>query len=198
MPNEPMNDPRRIWQNQPKGPFKMSVDEIRRKSDWFQTKARLGATFSIVMGLALSIPFARASAQAGEMFLRIGWGVLCPGAIYFAYQSYKWIWPKTSPPEAPVSTSLEFYRNELEKRRDYGRHIWVRSGLTFCFLGLGLIVIPQLIKVLATPRLLVNALPVFVLLAIWLAIFFPVQKREQQKLEQEIEELRRFEKDNRG
>src|ERR1039458_3443638 len=41
MPSEfPMNDPRNIWQNQPTEPFKMSADELRRKAQQRQRKAR--------------------------------------------------------------------------------------------------------------------------------------------------------------
>jgi hypothetical protein len=97
-----------------------------------------------------------------------------------------------------VSTTLQSYRSELEKRRDYGRHIWRRAGLTFCFLGAALVLAPGLIKSIEDPRLLVNAAPVFVLLAIWLAVFFPMRRRNQQRLRQEIEELRVFEAENRA
>jgi Na+/melibiose symporter-like transporter len=58
--------------------------------------------------------------------------------------------------------------------------------------------VPELIKSLGAPRLALNVLPVFVILAIWFAIFFPLRKRSQQKLQQEIEELRVFEGENRS
>jgi len=61
-----------------------------------------------------------------------------------------------------------------------------------------LIIVPELIKSLGAPRLALNVLPVSVLLAIWLAIFFPLRKRRQQKLQQEIEQLRDFEREDRS
>ena len=87
-------------------------------------------------------------------------------------------------------------QKELEKQRDYSIHVWRRAGLTFCFLGLAMIVVPELIHALAAPRLLLNVMPVLVLLAVWVAIFIPKRKRNLRKLQQEIDGLRLFEREN--
>ncbi len=199
MPNEfPMNDPRKIWQNQPTEPFKMSANELRHKAQQRRRKARFEALYSILIGIVLCAFFAWTFATAHELVLQIGFGLLSLWCLYFGYQTYKWIWPGPLEPDATLSTTLQSYRSELEKRRDFTRHIWRRGGLTFCFLGLALIIVPELIKSLGAPRLALNVLPVCVLLAIWFAIFFPQRKRRLQKLQQDIEELRVFEKENRG
>jgi hypothetical protein len=52
--------------------------------------------------------------------------------------------------------------------------------------------------VLGAPRLLVNAVPLFVLLAIWLAVFSPLRKRQQRRLQREIDELKMLETENRS
>jgi hypothetical protein len=195
MPDEfPMNDPRKIWQNQPTEAIKMSLDEIRRKAQKLQMKARLAALAWFVMGLLLCVFFARSSVKADAVVTRIGFGMLSLWGAYGAYQGYKWIWPGTLAADATLSTSLNFYRKELERRHDYVQHIWRRAGLTFCFAGLAVVIVPPLISVLRTPRLLVNAVPFFVLLAIWLAVFFPMRKRQQRRLQQEIDELNALEK----
>jgi len=197
MPSEfPMNDPRNIWQNQPTEPFKMSADQLRHKAQQRQRKARFEALFSIIVGLTLCVFFARTLVTADELLLRTGLGLLSLWCLYSAYQAYKWIWPGRLEPDATLSTTLQSYRLELEKRRDYTRHLWRKAGLTFCFLGLALIIVPGLIKALGDPRLALNVLPVCVLLAIWLAIFFPMRKRRQQKLQHEIDELDTFERES--
>ena len=142
--------------------------------------------------------FARSFARVQEVVPRIGWGVLSLWGLYHVYQAYKWIWPGRLAADATLSTSLDFYRRELERKRDYGRHIWRRSGLAFCFAGLALIVIPALIKALETPRLLPNAVPFFVLLVIWFVVFFSMRKRNQQKLQREIDELKALEGESRS
>ena len=138
-----------------------------------------------------------AFARAHELAPRIGFGVLSLWGIYFAYQACKRIWQGRLAPDATLNTTLQSYRSELEKRLDYAQHIW-RRALMFCFLGIALVIVPALIKSLDAPRLLVNFVPFFVLLAIWCAIFFPMRKRNQRKLQQEIEELRVFERENRS
>ena len=200
MPNEfPMKDPRNIWQNQPTEKFQMSEEDIRRKAQKLHSKARLAALGWMVMGLLLSVGFGRSAAMAHDWLPRIGWGMLSLWGIYGAYQAYRWIWPGRLPSDAATSTSLEFYRNELEKQRDYGRHIWRRAGLTFCFLGLAIVLVPPLIhEWLIAPRGVLKAAPFFVLLTIWFAVFFPLKRRQQRKLQEDIDELRGFERESRS
>jgi len=189
-----MNDPRTIWQNQPKEPFRMSVDEMRLRAQRFQMKARFKVVYSITIGLSICVFFGWNCIRAQEVLSRMGFGLLSVCGIYFGYQAYKWIWPSDLPPDSPVSTSIEFYRSELERRRDYSLHGWRRSGLTFCFLGLAMALAPGLIDSLHNPRLLVNTVPFFALLTVWFVAFLYLKKRGQNKLQREIDELRTFER----
>jgi hypothetical protein len=190
MPDEfPHEDPKQIWQNQPTEAMQMSLEEIRRKAHQFHNKARLKALTAIVIGIALCGVFAGTSAKAQYMLLRIGWGVLSLWGIYGAYQAYKWIWPSGLAEDATLGTSRDFYRRELERRRDYGRYIWRRSGLWLCFVGLAFVVLPALIAALKAPRLLLNAVPFFVLLAGWIVAFVYIRKRERTNLQREIDAL---------
>ena len=196
MPSEfPMNDPRNIWKDQPTEAFKMSADELRRKAQQRERKSRFEAAYSIIIGLILFVFFAWTFARAHELAPRIGFGVLSLWGIYFAYQACKRIWQGRLAPDATLNTTLQSYRSELEKRRDYGRHIWRRAGLTFGVLGVAMIIVPALIGVAGHPR---DTLPFFVLLAIWLAVILRLRKRNRGKLQQEIEELRALERENRS
>lgn len=198
MPNElPGNDPKRIWQDQPTERIKMSLDEIRRRAHRLYAKARMAAIAWIGIGMFLSAAFGRSSAQAREMLPRIGWGVLSLWGLYGAWQAYQWIWPGRLAGDATLATSLDFYRKELERQRDYGRQIWRRSGVAVAFLGLALVVAPGMIQVVETPRLLPNAAPFLVLLAVWLVSFLVLRARKQQDLQREIDELKAMERENR-
>ena len=172
----------------------MSADEMRLRARRFQTKARFQVVYSITAGLSICVFFAWNSVKFHEVLSRVGFGLLSVWGLYAAYQAYKWIWPGNLPPDAPVSTSIEFYRSELERRRDYRLHVWRRLGLTFCFLGLALALAPAFIASRDNPRILLNGLPFFVLLAIWFVAFFFGKKRGRNKLQQEIDELRTFER----
>ncbi len=198
MPDEfPMTNSKELWQNQPTEPIRMPPDEIRRKAKKVQIKRRIAALASIAIGLFIFVVFARNFVRVQEVVPRIGWGILSLWGLYGVYQAYKWIWPGTLAPTAGVSTSLDVYRKELERMRDHGRHIWRRSGLPFCFLGLALIVLPTMINALQTPRLLMNTVPFFTLLAIWFVVFFFAGKRRMQKLQRQIDELNALERDTR-
>ena len=185
----PRKDSREIWQSQSTETFKMPLEQLRRKAEERRSKARFEALVSIVIGLALCIFFAWTFATAHDLTVRLGFAVLTVWCLYVPYQAYKWIWPVRPEPDLTPTTTLQSYKNLLQKRRDYVRHVWRRAGLTFCFLGLALIIVPELIKALASPRLALNVLPVLVVLVIWCALFFPQMKRRLRKLEQEIREL---------
>jgi lipopolysaccharide export LptBFGC system permease protein LptF len=199
MPDEsPMNDPQKIWQDQPTEAMKMSLDEIRRKAQRLRTKGRLAALLTIVIGLVLCVFFALTASRPQEVVSRIGWGMLSLWGLYAAYQAYRWTWPGTLAADATLSTSLDFYRRELERRHDYARHVWRRAGLTFCFAGLALVVLPALIGAFRTPRLLLNVVPLFVLLIIWFVVFFSMRRRNQRRLRREIDELKMLGGENRS
>lgn len=197
MPSEfPMQDPQNIWKNQPTEAFKMSTDQLRFKAKQNQTKSRLEALLQIAIGIFLSIFFAWDCAKEHNGLGRLGLGILSLWGLYAAWQAYRGIWPGKLGPDATAITSLEFYRSELEKRRDFVMHVWRRAGLTYCFLGLALIVLPELIRSFAAPRLLLNVAPVLMLLVLWVAIFIPMRKRKQRNLQLEIDGLKLFEREN--
>ena len=196
MPNE-LNDPRNIWQNQPTEPFKMPATDLRRKALELQSKARFAALFTIIIGIICCVVFAWSFARAHAALARMGWALTSLCMIYAAYHVYKWTWPGNLPEEAPINTCLEFYRRELERQRDYS-HRWWRSGLpVLTLLGVVMAAVGTGARN-APPHPLLNALPFFVLLAIWaVAFFFLKKKRGPQDLQREIEELRAFERENR-
>jgi hypothetical protein len=198
MPSDfPMKDPQKIWQNQPTEPLKISASDLRRKALERQSKARFEALSTIIIGITLCVVFAWSFARAHEMLARMGWGLLSLCGIYAAYHAYKWIWPRNLPEEAPISTCLEFYRRELERRRDY-LHRWWRSGLPlFLLLGMAMAGVGTGARN-APPHPLLNALPFLLVLAIWaVAFLFMRKKLGRENLQQEIEELRAFERENR-
>ncbi len=178
----------------------MSADQLRRKAEQRQRRSRFEAVYTAIIGLVFFLYAAWAFAHIHEVVPRMGWGLLSLWSIYLAYRSYKWFWQERPVPDATLSTTLESYRIALEKQRDYAHHAWRKAGLSFCFLGMAMVVAPPLIKSIEAPQLLLLLKfgPLFVLLALWCATFFTRMKRQQQKLQQEIEELRVFESENRG
>lgn len=97
------------------------------------------------------------------------------------------------PQNPPPSACVTFYRRELERRRDYLRHRWWKSGLPLLALG-----IPMVILGTGSPGPPLhpwrNALPFLLVLATWVVTFFAVKKKlGRENLQQEIEDLRALE-----
>ena len=170
----------------------MSAEQLRHKAQQRERKSRFEAVYSTIIGLALFVFFAWGCARTHELIPRIGFGVLSLWCAYFAYKSGKGILRQPLSPDATLDITARSYRTELEKRHDFGRRVWLM--LAPVFLGMAMVIGPAAIQSLYTPRLLLNLAPLFALLALWLAIFIPKRRRGQQKLQQEIEQLRAFER----
>ena len=184
-----MDDPKQIWQNQPTEPLKMSSDVIRRRAQEFQRKRRLAALAQMAVGVFLFVSFGRMFVRIDEVVSRAGWAILSLWSVYAAFQAYRWVWPGRLDADAAPQTSLTYYRQELERSRDYELNVWRRTGLSWCFLGLGLALTPVLVKASESPRTLINAAPFFILLSIWFVLFFFLRGRKRRKLQREIDEL---------
>jgi hypothetical protein len=201
------NDLQSVWRNQPTEAYKMSADKLRRKAEHFDRKARSAVLFSAAIAILLFLWFGWGFlsyqkfqtfglGQFGTWITRLGFGVLSLWSLFVGYKTYKVFWPKATAYDAGLKTTLQSYRQLLERRRDYSQNIWLRSGLIFCFVGIAMVVAPMMVLDISTPlRLLADLSPIFALLILWLAIFIPARRRRQRRLQQEIDQLRAFESD---
>lgn len=199
MPSDfPMKDPQKIWQNQPAEPLKMSANDLRRKALDRKSKARFAARFTIIIGIVCCVLFTWSIVRAHTLLARMGFGLVSLCMVYAAYHAYKWTWPQNFPEGAPIHTCIEFYRRELERERDYNRRWW-RSGLPLLtLLGVAMAAVGTGARDAALQHPLLNALPFLLVLAVWAVAFFLVRKKHgRENLQQEIEELRAFERENR-
>lgn len=203
------NDPQNLWQSQPTEAFKMSADTLRLKAQRMERNARLAGRGTAALAVALflwfgwgflSFPEAYQSFHLGPVgfwTMRLGLGLLSLWAVYGGFKAYKILWPNPATTDGDLKTTLQSYLQQLEKRRDYSQNIWLRSGLIFCFLGIAMVVTPLVIRDIASPlQMLLNLGPVAALFILWLAIFLPIRNRRQRKLQQEIDQLRAFEREH--
>lgn len=207
MPSEfPRHDPQNVWQNQPTEVFKMSLENLRRKADRLDRKARWVVFLSAALAAFLFPWFGWAFLSFPEKFqafhldrfgawsTRLGFAVISLWGLYNVYETFKVFWPNPAASDAGLTTTLHSYRLQLEKRRDYAQKVWLRSGLLVCFLGVAMVLIPALVRDIATPLRLVTHLgPIFALLILWLAFFIPGRKRKLRQLQVEIDQLQAFE-----
>ncbi len=207
MPSEfPMNDPQNIWQKQPTEAFKMSADQLRLKAQKRQKGARSQVLRDAIIGPILSVFFACNLIKVNHVWwgvghplslwsTRMGLGLLSLWGLALPFLLYKWVWPARLAPDAPLGNTLQWYRSQLEKGLDFDRHVWL--VLMPFFVGITLTGVPALISSLGNSReFMLNSLPFFVLLAIWLPIFLYLRKRRRGRRQKEIEQLRAFEREN--
>jgi hypothetical protein len=98
------------------------------------------------------------------------------------------IWRRNaSPPDAVAAAGAEYYRKELERRRDHLRNPWLWHGPLFLACAV-------LVAILAAETCrgyqdLRNVLPLVVLLAVWTGYGVWRRRRQARELQQEIDEM---------
>jgi hypothetical protein len=93
----------------------------------------------------------------------------------------------TSLRDGVAVTCLEYYRLELERRRNHLRNVWLwhRPGLLACVILIG--VLTGRANITFQP--LGNALPLIVLLAAWVGFNFWRRRLQARSIQREIDEL---------
>ena len=106
--------------------------------------------------------------------------------------------------EASKNQMLERLSTLIQRLKPLDRQIilsyleGMSASATSEITGLAILFVwPNLMPSIRTPRLLLNWAPLFALAAIWLAIFIPSRRRQHQRLEKEIEQLRTLEREYR-
>ena len=100
------------------------------------------------------------------------------------------------PGDAALSTGLEFYRREIERRRYLLRRVLLWS-FGPVLLAIGTFIL-ALAKIGVRDRgIFPNAMPFMALVVIWIAAYFVIRMREQRELQREIGESDDIERENR-
>lgn len=196
MGNEPpTNDPMNIWQSQPTEPSKMTLEEIRRKAQELQTKTRREFLANAAMSLALIAFCAWSFAKSNSGVQRTGFALAIAWSVIAQHPGYRRMRSATLAGDAALASSLEFYRRELERRRDQFRQPW-RWFLGPILIAIGSFLLPAVMGVIRNPDLFPNMVPFLVLFSVWIAIFFTKTNREVRRLQREIDELNALEREN--
>ncbi len=183
-------DPGAVWRDQPEETTAMNLEQmLKRRTDELSSSTR----WEILMSLGAALLF------AGVMALRfapgpgrlqeIGLAAFLVWAAITVYRFRGRIWRGDSPrPDTVAVSGLEYYRKELERRRDHLRNEWLWHGPLFLAC---LILVPTLIGTafpgFARER---RVLPLVVLLAVWTGFSIRRRYRQAKEFQREIDELR--------
>ena len=174
----------------------MSIEEIRRKAQRFLSKRRrdnaIGLAFSIIVIVFCMIAVLSATLLVARIvagFVMIVMTVRLINTIYFSYRRYGTVWPAIRiGPEVALTTCLDFYRNELERQREFARQPTWQLAVTLFITG-------WLTRdaLLNTSRDLFRvALPFVLLAAALLIVLLAVRKFEARRVESELAALDKF------
>ena len=196
MPNDSStNDPRTIWQNQPTEPSKMTLIMIRHKTQQLQEKTRrellsqLSGSLVMVGFYGVGIWWIHGVVLRAAFALAIVWTLA--GLYFFDREKVS----NAAQSEVSLSTSLESYRREVERR-----HYLSGRFLLWTFAPI-LPAIAALTTFLLTigwhhHGFLRASIPFFSLLGLWFVLLFLQRMRQQRDLQREIEQLNEIERSN--
>lgn len=190
MPDERKGaDPRSAWRNQPVEKLEVSLQHfVRRRALELSTRTRTDIITSIAAALfVLGFMIWRLNA-AQDRLQQLGLALVVVWVAVTIYRFRKRIWRSVGlPPELIASTSLDYYRRELQARRDHLRNTWLWQGPLL--LALVLLCIILFGKAMPQPGRLLNVLPFLIMLAVWVAFGIAARRHQDRELQREIEEI---------
>jgi hypothetical protein len=117
------DDMRDLWQNQELDAVTITLPEIRRRADRFRRRIQARNLREYTVGIVVI------ALQMAMLWRSRGWYLAAPilliaGSAYVLYQIHKRASGRTTPTDAGLRASVEFYRQELERQRDALRAVW--------------------------------------------------------------------------
>jgi Flp pilus assembly protein TadB len=183
-------DPGAVWRGQPEETTAMNLEQMmKRRADELSSRTRWEILMSLGAALFFAGVMALPFAPGRGRFQEIGFAALLAWAVITVYRFRGRIWGGDSErADAVAVAGLEFYRKELERRRDHLRNEWVWHGPLFLAF---LMLIPTLIGI-AFPGVarVRSVLPLVVVLAAWTGFSVRRRYRQAKEFQREIEELK--------
>jgi hypothetical protein len=121
---EVQNPAQKLWQDQPVEGIKMSAEEIRKRAGKFERKIRWRNRRESVGCLIVSGLFAYFLVDTHEFLFRIAYGLFIAAMIWIAIQLHRKGSVQSLPAGLEASSSLQFFRKELERQRDAVKNVW--------------------------------------------------------------------------
>jgi hypothetical protein len=176
-----------IWRDQPKEELAVNLEQIvNRRTEELSSSTRS----EIVMSMGAALLFVGVMiwrfAPTYERLQEVGFGAVIAWVVISLYRFRRRIWVRRpSRPDAAAATCLEYYRKELERRRDHLRNPWLWHGPMFlaCMILIAILIRGKAFQPVR------NVLPLFVLLAAWTGFGVWRRYRQAKELQREIDEI---------
>ena len=194
------HDPRTIWQNQPTEPSAMTLEKIRQKVRELHAKTRRQLLGNLVVPLIVVAFYGFGIKHFHHPVLRSAFAFAIAWSLAGLYFLNRGMWSAMLPGDAAVSTGLESYRREVERRRSLsGRFmLWGFGPVVFAVATLIMLILNLGIgSGMSLRETLLKMTPFLTLLVIWLVAVFVIRMRQQRELHREIDQLNDIERANK-
>jgi hypothetical protein len=186
------NDPKKLWQNQPREERIMTLEMIHKKTQMLRARARRELLGNVVTTL-LSVAIAWFGfLHTHDLGFRSAFAASVPWAVLGLYLVHRGMWSAPSPERSPLMTGLEFYRREIDRRRSLlGRLLQWSLGPILLSLGSLILVLTGWTLSVGKPGAVI---PFTTLAVIWLVAVFVLRSRDQRELKKEVDQLNQIER----
>lgn len=171
----------------------MTLEKIRQKVRELHAKTRRQLLGNLVVPLVAVAFYGFGMKQIPALqpvfAMVIAWSL---AGLYFLNRG---MWSAAMPGDAALSTGLEFYRREVERRRYLFRRLLMWS-FGPVLLALATLIFSAVELGILNRSTFPKAMPFLTLVAVWIAGYFVMRMREQRELQREIEELKEIERAN--
>jgi len=174
----------------------MTLEKIRRKVRELHAKTRRELLGNIAAPLAVVVFSGLGAAIFDDPPQRTAFALALAWALAGQYFLHRGMWSATLPGDAALTTGLEFYRREIERRRHLFRRL-LQWGFGPVLLAIGTFILAIVKMGVRDRRVFPNSMPFMTLVVIWIAAYFVIRMREQRELQREIDQLNDIERENR-
>jgi hypothetical protein len=186
---EQTSDPGGIWRDQPDEKLPVDLKQIvERRTEQLSSSTRWEILGSIAATLFLVGVMAWRLEIAHEGLLEFGFAAALAWVVISLYWFRRRIWRRdSSRRDAIAATGQEFYRAQLQRRRDHLRNEWVWHGPLFLAAVIFVAVLAG--KTNIAFRSLRSVVPLLLLLVAWTGFGIWRRRIQADALQREIDEL---------
>ena len=178
-----------IWRDQPEEEVAVHLEQIvNRRTKELDWSTRWEILMSMCAALLLVGVVLLRVAPSRDRLLDMVLAAAVAWAVLVLYLVRRQLWRReSSRADAAAATGLEYYRKELERRRDHLKNAWLWHGPLF-LACLALIAVMTGTSFLGFERLR-SVMPLLALLAAWTAFGVVRRLHQARELQREIDEI---------
>lgn len=122
--NEHERDAQRLWRGQPREEDQMSVEDIRSKAERLEHRVRSLNIATAALFAAVILVEAWQIRRSGELVECVGDLLTIAAFVYVAFRFRGNVAVRAMPAGLGLTGSVQFYRDQLARRRDLSAHPW--------------------------------------------------------------------------